>query len=111
MVDDLAQAATDTLLIDLGDLAAATHASLLAKDLGKLLQRLEHTVRRLIENHRPLLGLEILQHRLASLLLRQETLKAEAVAGQSTRHQGRNKGRGSRKGLDRNASGYGLAGQ
>ena len=62
------------------------------KHLAKLLQRLQHTIRRLVEHHRALFINKALQLGLASLLLRQETLKAETVTWKATAYQGWDKG-------------------
>ena len=72
---------------------------LLAEKLCKLLQCLYQTVRRFVENHCSCLLREFGQTCLPSLLLRQESFKAETVARVSGRNKSRNKGSRARQGL------------
>ena len=88
MGDDLFECASDVFFMHLGDLPGHADLPVRAKHLGELLERLEQSVGRLIEDHGACLVLQTLQSRLPSLLLWQETLKAETVAGQSRRHNG-----------------------
>ena len=94
-----------------GDFAATAHLTLKAEHLAELLQRLQHAIGRLVEYHRALLVLQRQQLCLAAFLLRQETLEAEAVTRQSTRHQCRDKSRSTWQGLHLDAGLHGLTHQ
>lgn len=67
----LRQRAPDALLMYLGNLAAYTNLTLWTKHLTELLQRLQHSVGRLIEHHGTLLVDQALDLGLTTFLLRQ----------------------------------------
>ena len=70
-------------IVDFRDFAAHRGGAVAAKHFGKLLQRLEQSERRLVENHRSLLVGKGGKACGATLLLREEALEAETVAGKT----------------------------
>ena len=83
MGDGLGQSTAHELLVELGYLARYAHLAVFAEDFGKLLERLEHSVGRLVEYHRACLFAQRLEHRLPSFLLWQKAFETESVAGQT----------------------------
>ena len=79
----LGKGATHALLMKLRDLAAHAHLTVGTEHVDKLLQGSQQAVRRLIENHRALLVHKRGEVCGATLLLRKEPLKAEAVTRQT----------------------------
>ena len=75
-------------------LACHGRFALLATDCSQLLQTLDQTEGRLVDDERLVQLCQVLQTGLATFLLRQEPFKIEVVIGQSAVHQCRNKRRG-----------------
>ena len=63
-----------------------------SEGLGELRERLRQAVRRLVEDHGPLLGRELREQGRPPLLLREEALEAETVARQAGRNERRDAG-------------------
>ena len=82
MSDNLFECASDVFFMYLRDLPGHADLPVCAEHLGKLLERLQQSIGRLIEDHGTCLVLQTLQSRLPSFLLWQEALEAETVAGQ-----------------------------
>ena len=89
---DLGQTPPPMLFVQLGNLPGDAAFSFGPEVLGKLLERFDQSVRRLVENHGPGLLGEFFQARLTAFFLGQEALETEAVARQTGGDDGRNAG-------------------